>query len=272
MSQLKLLVLPHPKDSSPIGFLSDSRDLYEMQSVQPRKYGSWFVNQRVLSQNGYLMGSKFNICYLCLPYLRKHGSRYSPIDQILAPMNSYDRFDFSDKHFQLLGEVCDVNNELGDDMVLCRYNEAKTLTWLKKRVELAANTLAKKRIIKAAFLDTTKHFNLSHQCSADTPASTAAEVVAAVGDEDRILAMQMIADYLEDYLVDKLLAEYKYEKSILQSKVTTIKRKADWEMEMEVSQASSCYRELHCILRVYLFIIRLKRRQSHTLINQSQQV
>lgn len=251
ISRLKVVVLPHPKDASPIAYLFDSRDLYEFQSIQPRKYGSWFVNQRVLSQNGYFLGSKFNICYLCLPYLRKHGSRFSPIDQILAPLHAYDRLELNQKHYLLLHEVCDVNDELGEDMILYRYNEGKTLDWLKRRVEATAKTIAQKRIQRAAAQSSSKNFNLSLQSS-----SVSADISSKseVGDEDRILAIQIIADYLEDDLIDKLLGNYKYEKSLLQSKVSTTKRKADWELEMEVTnnyQLQLCTPQLTVCTIVY---------------------
>lgn len=76
---------------------------------------------------------------LLLPVLQQHGARFSPLEQILmAAANAPDAAPHA-QHGLLalrrcatldLGKVCDVNDQLGDDMVLYRLNEGKALRWL----------------------------------------------------------------------------------------------------------------------------------------------
>lgn len=44
-----------------------------------------------------------------------------------------------------MSEMCDVNDKLGDDMLLYKHNETKMLDWLRVKVLGVASTLAEKR-------------------------------------------------------------------------------------------------------------------------------
>ncbi len=79
--------------------------------------------------------------FLLLPHLEQHGARYSPLEQILAAAANAPGAAPHAHHGLMalrrcarldLGKICDVNDQLGDDMILYRMNEAKALEWLKQ--------------------------------------------------------------------------------------------------------------------------------------------
>jgi hypothetical protein len=80
--------------------------------------------------------------FLLLPVLEKHGAaRFSPLEQILAaeadgaymPLRKCQRLE--------LHRMCDVNDQLGDDMILYRLNPEKALAWLASKVERTKRAL-----------------------------------------------------------------------------------------------------------------------------------
>jgi hypothetical protein len=95
----------------------------------------------VVSDGRLYVASPMDPKFLLLPLLEQHGARYSPLEQILAAAaNAPDAAPHA--HHGLmelrrcanldLGKVCDVNDQLGDDCILYRMNEAKALQWLKQ--------------------------------------------------------------------------------------------------------------------------------------------
>lgn len=78
---------------------------------------------------------------LLLAAFEQHGARYSPLEQILAAAANAPGADRHAHHGLMalrrcagldLGKICDVNDQLGDDMILYRMNEGKALQWLKQ--------------------------------------------------------------------------------------------------------------------------------------------
>lgn len=142
--------------------------MYELQITQPRKYSSWFINQRVSSGQDVYMANVFDPRFLCLPFLEKSAGKYSPLDQIVFMDAKYARFPYARANTWKLDEVCDVNDKLGDDMILYRYNETKMLEWLRRKVENTAKALMKQRLARAQSQNTTfaSGFNVSKQSTA----------------------------------------------------------------------------------------------------------
>jgi hypothetical protein len=170
---LTLKSLPHPKGH---GFvvIDFNNQFYEVQSVQPRKYSSWFINQRVSSSQTIYLANVIDPRFICLPFLEKQ-TKYSPLDQIIFLDNKFARFPFNRVNEWKMDEICDVNDKLGDDMILYRYNEGKVEAWLKKKVETTAKVIMEQRIAKAKKLNSTVSagFNASKQ-------STAVKIASAV--------------------------------------------------------------------------------------------
>lgn len=141
----QVLALAHPRGGSPTQYLlTPSGHLCELQSFRPSgsKFGSWFVEQRVVSDGLLYVASPMDPKFLLLPVLEKHGAaRYSPLEQILAaeaegaymPLRKCQRLE--------LHRVCDVNDQLGDDMILYRLNPDKALAWLAGKVERTKRAL-----------------------------------------------------------------------------------------------------------------------------------
>jgi hypothetical protein len=80
----------HPK-GQPIVYILMGGDICELQVVEPNTHGSWFINQRISSDGKFYLVSKIDPRFLCLPYLEKSGTKYSPLDQIITRTEGCDR-------------------------------------------------------------------------------------------------------------------------------------------------------------------------------------
>ncbi len=165
----KILTLPHPKCNYPILFLFDDQlgHLYELQKVNFRKFNSWFIDQNVSSDSFLYTATKYDPRFILLPFFEKFGQKFSPLEQIIDTSNIKDcsRLDLSYKNAWKIDEICDINDKFGDDMILYRLNQEKSLNWLKNKVINTSKILAKQRIEKLensnkCFVDT---FNVSFQ-------------------------------------------------------------------------------------------------------------
>jgi ribonuclease H2 subunit B len=174
--ELSLKSLPHPK-GYPMLVIDLNNKLYELQCTQPRKYSSWFINQRVSSGQNIYMASILDPRFICLPYLEKAAGRFCPLDQVITMDEKYSRFCVKQAGSWKMHEMCDVNDKLGDDMLLYRYNETKLVEWLKGKVNAVAGVLKLQREAKASTHNTTfaSGFNVSKQSTGVTaPAATSA--------------------------------------------------------------------------------------------------
>ena len=67
--ELELLSLPHPKGCAVLYVILDG-DLYELQSAEARRFGSWFIDQRVSGESHFYLANKidprFSITIFCL--------------------------------------------------------------------------------------------------------------------------------------------------------------------------------------------------------------
>uniref|UniRef100_A0A7S3HJE8 Ribonuclease H2 subunit B wHTH domain-containing protein n=1 Tax=Spumella elongata TaxID=89044 RepID=A0A7S3HJE8_9STRA len=219
--------------------------MYELQITQPRKYSSWFINQRVSSGQDIYMANVFDPRFLCLPFLEKSAGKYSPLDQIVFMDAKYARFPFTRASSWKLGEMCDVNDKLGDDMILYRYNEVKMLEWLGRKVENTAKALMKQRLARASSQNTTfaSGFNISKQSTAVVASSAAAADAVTPSREDIVLAVEIISDYLTPSAAQKLLQAHSVNATDLSTKnaSASLKRKTDWEQELELEKETLAF-------------------------------
>lgn len=174
--ELCLKSYPHPKGHT-ILMIDLNGKFYEIQRTQPRKYCSYFINQRVSSGQYLYLANQFDIRFLILPFLEKSATKYCPIDQIMIMNEKYSRFPFQYINNWKLNEICDVNDKLGDDMILYRYNESKVMEWLKMKVHNIANIMHTQRINKAKQNNTTfaSGFNVSKQSTGISATTTATD-------------------------------------------------------------------------------------------------
>lgn len=106
-----------------------------------------------------------------------------------------------------LDRICDVNDRLGEDMLLYRYNEEKTKAWLAGKVERLGRKLAELeakqgRANQGSFV---AGFTMSSKKEAGTPDAVgassvdgAAERGVVVTESHRLAAVDFIQEYLDD--------------------------------------------------------------------------
>jgi hypothetical protein len=204
----------------------------------------------------FFMASKFDPRFFLLPFLEKVGPKFMMLDQLVTNVDGCDRLPL-DWALQSWGmdAICDVNDQLGDDMLLYRFNEEKTIEWLKGKVKGTAAVLAKQRYIKGEGNKgglVADGFNMGTQMEASglaaptnisvpvgTPA-TATGTATAADAADTALAAQLLLDYLSPALADKLVLALglKAAHFAAAQKVSAQpqKRKADWELELEIEK------------------------------------
>ena len=157
--------LPHPKAGNDVVFVIVDGNIMELQSVQPRRHGSWFIDQRISSDNFLYLASKIDPRFLILPFLEKDPLRFRPLDQIVL-----SKIPLTGSQDWKLDEICDVNDKHGDDMIFFRINELKTLKWLKLKVEKTAVILSLQRArrIKNSNICSSSTFDISVQSQKST--------------------------------------------------------------------------------------------------------
>jgi Ydr279p protein family (RNase H2 complex component) wHTH domain/Ydr279p protein triple barrel domain len=161
--KLEFVTLPHPKFQTPTVYIMNRDTFLELQTSQFRKFGSWFVNQRVSSNGSISFGTICDPKFLVLPFIEKAGSKFSPLDQIIPIVEGCTRIPLNNSKNWGLEKICDVK-DLGD-MVLYRYNSQMTLEWLKKKVECVSQVLAHSRFQKEKLNNTAivTSFNMTCQ-------------------------------------------------------------------------------------------------------------
>ncbi|KAM3607720.1 uncharacterized protein V6R79_012570 [Siganus canaliculatus] len=121
--------------------------LFEVKAFE-EDFHSWFVGQTVQRDGRLLFVTPMDPLYLILPYLIKSGreSKFQPVDQVVVdeefPVCS--RLLSCTRSLPSLHHVAD-EKEVGS-LKFHRYNEEKTLNWLKKKVERTVTTLKKRNI------------------------------------------------------------------------------------------------------------------------------
>ena len=137
-----------------------------------------------------------------------------------------------------MDEIADVK-DLGDDLILFRYNEIKTLNWLRAKVTRTAKHFMIVRQSQMALQNTT--FVNSFQSSSQAPPSlTNSFLVNSIPSEpdsqDIKTAVQVESDYLTDSMTTKLLKEFNLTLAdLIDLKNHNSKRKTDWEADLEVT-------------------------------------
>jgi Ydr279p protein family (RNase H2 complex component) wHTH domain len=235
-TSLDLITLPHPK-GIPVVYIQIGGEILELQSVQPKKHGSWFINQVVSSSSNFYTASKLDPRFLCLPFLEKAGTRFCPLDQIITTSDiaGCSRMPLSNWNKWNLHEVADVK-DLGDDLILFRFNESKTMDWLSGKVKRTANYFMKLRLLQSSAQNVA--FVSSFQSSGQATISDKSGTAAPHGEPDFSdvkTAVQVIADYLSDAMTEKLLKLFGLSTAdCFDSKSQSVKRKTDWEADLEV--------------------------------------
>jgi Ydr279p protein family (RNase H2 complex component) wHTH domain/Ydr279p protein triple barrel domain len=232
-----LITLPHPK-GMPVVFVQIAGELMELQCIEPKKRGSWFINQKVSSSSKVYVATKFDPRFLCLPYLERAGTKFCPLDQVVCTNDvvGCSRLPLTKSAQWKLDEITDVK-DLGDDLILFRFNESKTLDWLSGKVKRTAVHFMNQRRQKmdmenVAFVSS---FQSSIQANVNSKNSTTETQLSEPNSHDIKTAVQVISDYLSESMSEKLLKVFGLSASDLtDTKNLNSKRKTDWEADLEV--------------------------------------
>ncbi|XP_059198292.1 ribonuclease H2 subunit B [Centropristis striata] len=121
--------------------------LFEVKAFE-EDFHSWFVGQTVQRDGRLLFVTPMDPLYLILPYLIKSGKegKFQPLDQFVMdeefPVCS--RLLSCTRSLASLHHIAD-EKEVGA-LKFHRYNEEKTMNWLKKKVERTVTTLKARSI------------------------------------------------------------------------------------------------------------------------------
>jgi hypothetical protein len=235
--RLHLITLPHPVNQSTLCTIIENQ-LYELQSSHLHRNCCWMINQRISSSKNLYFLTKLDLRFLLLPFLEKAGNKYSPLAQIFFNVPGYSSLPIHLLSRAIMEEMCDVNDKLGEDLLLFRYSEEKTMEWLKGKVAKASIMAKTQRIIRI------KNQNLAYSSNFNIARPQASLATAAedqpVTDEDLRIALELVTDSLSLPMAERLCACYGLQAAeLLKKSSASLKRKADWEIELEVRDTTA---------------------------------
>eukprot|EP01039_Chlorochromonas_danica_P002967 gene2970-3235_t len=242
-STVSLLHLPHPVNQSTLCVVVQNH-LYELQAshLYPR-HASWFINDRVSSSKSLYFLTKLDLRFLLLPFLEKvTTNQFSPLDQIVTRLPGYAPIPLELVTRSMMEVICDVNDKLGDDLLLFRFNREKTLRWLQDKVHRTAMVVKAQRIKKqqashqtALNLFGSRSNNTSGGNNGGNNGDMSEESADPPQTEDLRIAIEVVVDNLTPALSESLVNVFALppqEVNEIES-VVSQKRKADWEIELE---------------------------------------
>lgn len=189
-----IVTLRHPNTGESAVFLFSpaNNSVQEVLTFNEAKR-SWFIDESVKSDGKMQLSTPIDPIFLVLPYLRKYCTTHAlPLDQLLRD----EEFPETERLLKSSGlsYLTMIADRKGDEELNAfKYNEEKTLNWLKKKTERVADILKQKNIhvtsggaISANFVKSSK----------TDPADTEAYLRYAHG---------IVSEYLMDDLSQKLL-------------------------------------------------------------------
>jgi ribonuclease H2 subunit B len=214
----EMVLLKHPRTRRMTPFMFLNNVVYEMQTCYPqlgeeRGYASWFVGQSVVGDGALVLVTPIDPLFLALPILVASGTQMRPLDQLLlSPSEAPEtRRLIKCKHLQLK-YVCDINDKYGPDSIFYRYNEAKTLTWLRAKVDRLCSTAPATALAETAgAVGIASSFVVAGQ--RNSPPS-----VSHGGSGLVVSALKIIGEYLSNDMLEKLAKTYDVKLEVLTKK------------------------------------------------------
>ncbi|KAI2507200.1 RNase H2 complex component [Fragilaria crotonensis] len=128
--------------------------VYEVQSLEV-KYGSYFLGSHVLRDGTMYIATRMDPLFFVLYYQtscntsnnsnnNNNNNKWQPLDQLEIP-EIVKRVITNDKHYR---HLCQVNNQLGDDMLLYKLSDEKVLQWLTRKQEKAYQVLLDQALLR----------------------------------------------------------------------------------------------------------------------------
>lgn len=122
-------------------FSHDRKALYETLKFN-EPYRSWFIDNSVQSDGSFSITTPVDPLFLVVPYLMKHTANvFQPLSQILVDDEFPHTTQLLDLPLSSLNRVADVKGT--EEIQAYSFNKEKCLSWLKVKVEAAADRLEK---------------------------------------------------------------------------------------------------------------------------------
>lgn len=172
------------------------------------KHRSWFLDETVVSNGKIYLTSKVDPLFIFLQYLEQDcKTKVQPLDQILEGSAVIFGEVLKMKQMKLVAD-----QKGSDDLKAFKFNEEKTLKWLREKFEIIKNSLRDQKIISSG-------------SSSMNFVKSSLEVEAV--DEDAIAeaALGIISEYISLDLIEKL--DEIYGISAKSKEPANLKRKSD---------------------------------------------
>lgn len=143
----ELVKLPHPKNGDLVLFLvvrtkgkEERRKLYEVIKYHDTP-SSWFIAEELVKADGsFYLVTQYDPLYLLLPFFERSTSKtFQVLDQMIQCEHSEVIIESLREEAQVQ-KISDV--AVSGDVRAYRYNEEKTLMWLKKKVNNLVDQLS----------------------------------------------------------------------------------------------------------------------------------
>jgi len=142
----KIISLPHPSDNEAQEFIFLPRTaasnqpaiILQVQSFQ-KSYGSFLVGSRVISNGALHVATPVDPLFFVLEAFAAAPQKWQPLEQLLVGVPDCVQESISSplqyKH------LCCTNDQLGDDMILYKFQTELALAWLTKKFNAAKQVL-----------------------------------------------------------------------------------------------------------------------------------
>ncbi|XP_014213353.1 ribonuclease H2 subunit B [Copidosoma floridanum] len=156
-----MVKLRHPASNQTAMFVFSSGDatIQEVMTFDENKR-SWFIDDNVRSDGKMHLSTPIDPIFLVLPYLRK-SQQVMPLEQCLHDEDYPETSRLVKCQNLKLSLVADRKGD--ESLQAFKYNEEKTMSWLKKKVEKVADIVRQKGIhvshgaVSANFVKSSKH-------------------------------------------------------------------------------------------------------------------
>lgn len=192
----KVTVLAHPRTGEMcrwmitgddgVGGTQPTFDILELQvaKVASRAFNSFFIDQSVQSEGSLYIATRIDPMLLLLPLMEKRKAKWTRLEESLQEEGM--GWLLRCKHVKA-DTICDVNDQLGPDLLLYKLNEDKVMEWLQSKVTRVLTCLEKFSAGKASGSSFASGFSGALQSSnpvADEANATESEETATTHSEE----------------------------------------------------------------------------------------
>lgn len=218
--------------STPQEKKAESHNIYEIQSIRNKENGSgsFFVGSRVITNGDLFLTSRVDPLFFIVAHINPSSSKFKwePLDQTIAnlsnPIKKALHHPNSNDPWSQLSHLFDKSDDFGDDMILYKFSETKTIQWLVKKFDRATEQIQKNMLRKklrnynqmqnSGYGTKTSSFNTQFIFDDETSKnesqfSNEATYDNKLSDEEQLKAkeggLQVICEYLTEYWRNALI-------------------------------------------------------------------